>query len=212
MFLPELLELDFSGDPNSCMSQSLITQCPNKNIVWLAIWATGINTFFGGIWHQSACRKTPNGAPTWSSAAGEAVSSLCGVQPHRLECIGRSLPFHRLFNHNLKSEGGPGGQGVWKRPSNTFPGCELKVLQWCGSGKAKKNSVGTEKSWVWGWKWTGKNWEVKMLKRGGERRLCLSGRGEACFVGGEGRGSINNLLPNSRGGGNRMYPVSSWVI
>lgn len=102
--------------------------------MWLAIWATGINTFFTGIWHQSACRKTPNGAPTWSSPAGEAVPFLCWVQPHGLESTGRSLPFHRLFNHTLKS----GGQGVWKRPSNTFPGCEVKVLQWCGRGKAKK--------------------------------------------------------------------------
>ena len=45
----------------------------------------------------------------------------------------------------------------------------------------------------------------------GEKSMSLRER-KSLFVGGEGRDSINNLLSNSQGGGNRRYPVSSRVI
>lgn len=130
MLLPELLEVGFSGDPNSCVNQSLITQSPNKNIVWLAIWATGINTFYRDIWHQSACgRDIKRGSyviqPSW-------VLATTQVGSYRQEpALSQPFQSHSKISGRARVSG-----SIHLTRSQVVQ--KIKAMQWYGGGKAKK--------------------------------------------------------------------------
>lgn len=133
MFSPGLLKLNFSGDPNSCVSQPLITPCV------IGYFGLQVLTPPLGVSGSRQQVERPSRTPVWSSSAGKALLCLCWICAatrggiYRQKCA-LSWPFHHT--QPWAGAGGQGSGNVSLTHSQIVD--KMKVIQWHGSGKAKK--------------------------------------------------------------------------